>query len=246
MENNDKRGKKPLTKKEKFIYGGVFAAIAALFIVGVVFIIRENVYIPEKPYETPPPVTAPPATPTPAPTPIATPEQSVAGPTAKPTPTPIPTLYIPPRPVKIYFTSLKITTQIFPVGRNIDGQMATIDDAHMAGWYYDPMNPVSPGEDGNAIIAGHRRWKGKVGDFSKIGELTENDDVVIEYDTGYTRTFRAVSSDLFPLNDYPDWVMERDTGDARVTLITCAGEFNHDIGTSEERSVVVLKEVEEQ
>ncbi len=243
MENNRKRGKKPLTKKEKLIYGAVFAAIATLFAVGVVFMIQENVYIPEKPYETPPAVTAPPVTPTPAPVPATPAPSAQPGPTPVPTPTPQPTIYIPPRPVKIYFPSFEISTEVLPVGVNIDGEMATIDDAHIAGWYYNPNRPVSPGEKGNAIIAGHVRWKGKVGDFSKIGELTAEDDVIIEFDKGYTRTFRAVSNDIFPQDNYPDWVMKEDSEDARVTLITCAGEFNREIGTSENRNVVVLKEV---
>ncbi len=242
MENN-KRNRKPMTKKEKTIYGAAFAAIAALLVAGIFVMVQENTYIPERPYETPPAVTAPPVTPTPTPVPATPAPSAKPGPAAKPTPTPQPTLYIPPRPVKIYFTSLEITTEVMPVGINIEGEMATIDDAHIAGWYYNPNNPVSPGEKGNAIIAGHVRWKGKVGDFSKIGELTDKDDVVIEFDKGYTRTFRAVSNDIFPLNDYPDWVMKENSEDARVTLITCAGEFNHEIGTSENRNVVVLKEV---
>lgn len=236
-KNADKRGgKKPLPLKNKILFGILFAAIAALFIVGVLLIIQEN-SIPTD--DTPPPNITPPPTFTPTPAPSGPPGQETLEPTSTPQPTP----YIPPLPVKIYFPRLKVSTEIIPAGINADGEMAAAEDAHIATWY---MYGASPGEQGNAIIAGHVTWKGKKGNFAVLPQLKEDDEVVIEFREGYTRKFRVVSNDAFDLDSIPDWVMKLDSGDARVTLITCAGEFDRQLGTRNKRNVVVLTETVDQ
>ena len=40
------------------------------------------------------------------------------------------------------------------------GQMDTVDDPDLAAWY-EPG--PAPGEEGNAILNGHKSWQGKIG-----------------------------------------------------------------------------------
>lgn len=67
----------------------------------------------------------------------------------------------------------------------------------------------------------------------EIGE-----EVAIEYNDGSVRYFKVRSVDTYYLYELPPTVMGLG-GDTRLTLITCLGDFNHDIGTSEHRVVVV-------
>ena len=151
-----------------------------------------------------------------------------------------PAIY-PERPVRIYFTAAEVMADILPVGIIEDGeragQMDTIDDPDVAAWY-EPG--PAPGGPGNALINGHKSWKGKIGRFSVLWDMQTGDEVIIEYADGSLAAFYADSIAFYPYNAVPDEVMSLE-GESRVTLITCYGEFDRQAGTSEERCVVVLK-----
>jgi hypothetical protein len=95
--------------------------------------------------------------PTPAPTATVAP---TLPPEVTPAPTPSPTPYVKKIPVRIYFTDHELQADIYPVGVTENNEMDTLDSAQDAAWYQ--FGP-SPGEEGNAIINGHVRWKGEKG-----------------------------------------------------------------------------------
>ena len=53
--------------------------------------------------------------------------------------------------------------------------------------------------------------------------------------------FRVTSVDFYPYNDYPESVMDMESDTAKMTLITCYGDFDRSAGTSEQRCVVVCE-----
>ena len=191
----------------------------------------------------------PPATP--VPTPVATPAV-----TAQATPTPTP--YIKVAPVTLHFVEKEISCPIEPVGLEVstdkDGEpildesgepvytMGTIDSEKVAAWLQEGP---SPGEYGNALINGHITWKKVAGVFSVLSDLEIGEQIAVTYADGSVRYFEVTSNDVFPIDDYPEWVMSLDTGDTRMTLITCHGDWNSSAGTRNERAVVVAKPVEQ-
>lgn len=210
----------------------VLYALSALFLLGgILMLIRQYVLLPGS--YTPPTLT-------PAPTPSAAPSAAPIE-SAAPAPTPSPTPYVKVAPVRIYFTAAEVMADILPVGIIEDGeragQMDTIDDPDVAAWY-EPG--PAPGGPGNALINGHKSWKGKIGRFSVLWDMQAGDEVIIEYADGSLASFYADSVAFYPYNAVPDEVMSLE-GESRVTLITCYGEFDRQAGTSEERCVVVLK-----
>ena len=211
-------------------------AIAAALLAYAAFILfRQYVYIPGK-YEAPP---------TPVPTVSA--EQV----TASPEPTP----YVQKIPVKMYFTQREVS---FPVERvgivpytdakgnqvvNEQGQkvytMGTLETEKAAAWL---ESGASPGEYGNAILNGHVTWKKVAGVFSLLPEMKAGEEIVVEYDDGSTMRFLVSSVDIYGIDSEPADVMAFDTGDSRMTLITCYGEsWNSELGTREKRCVVVAR-----
>ncbi len=216
-------------KKRSVLNIVLIAAAAALLVAGAVLLISENVLFSE-PYVAPP---------TPAPTPVQT-----AAPTLPPdsphTPAPTPTLppYVKPVPVHIYFTTAQVSCEIVPVGLNENGEMATLDSATQAAWY-EPG--PAPGEAGNALLNGHVRWKRKKGTFSVLLDAKEGDEVAIEFADGSYKYFTMDSVETYHYTEIPDDVMYMG-GENRVTLITCLGDFNNDLGMSESRVVAVLHE----
>ena len=133
-------------------------------------------------------------------------------------------------------------TEIYPVGvieeGDRKGQMDTIDDPDVAAWY-EPG--YAPGELGNALINGHKSWKGKIGRFSVLWDMKEGQRVAVEREDGSVLYFKVVSVDFYPYDDYPEEVMQIESDVAKLTLITCYGDFDHSAGTSKQRCVVVCE-----
>jgi len=214
-------------KKRSVKWIVLYCIIGVLFLAGIAMIVRDNVII--APGYTAPP-TQPPATPTP-PAPTATPakDQPVIIYTPEPTPSE------PLLPVKIYFTDHEIVCDIEPAGVLESGELEALPSATVAAW---TNTSALPGEDGNAILNGHVRWKGKMGHFAILREMEPGEEVVIEFSDGTFRYFTVSTKDVYRLEDFPKEALRAD-GPARMTLITCLGDYNPDIGTSESRVVVV-------
>lgn len=217
--------------------GPVRIAIAsALLIYAAVILFRQYVFIPGE-YEAPPTAT-----------PEVTPEAEVMA-------TPEPTPYVQKIPVKMYFTQREVSFPVESVGvvpytdakgnQVTDDQgrevytMGTLETEKAAAWL---ETGPSPGEYGNAIFNGHVTWKKVAGVFSILPKMEAGEEIVVEYDDGSTMRFLVASVDIYTINQEPDDVMSFDTGDSRMTLITCYGEsWNSQLGTREERCVVVAK-----
>lgn len=228
-------GEAPKKKKRKIKW----IIAGALVLYAAVALFRQYVFIPGK-YEAPP-------------TPVPTVEAEEVQVTPEATP------YIKKVPVKMYFTQREISFDVESVGIvpytdakgnqvvNELGQkvytMGTLDTEKAAAWL---ENGPSPGEYGNAIFNGHITWKKVAGVFSVLPKMEKGEEIVVEYDDGSTMTFLVDSVNIFNFNDEPADVMAYDTGDSRMTLITCYGEsWNSDMGTREQRCVVVAKPANE-
>lgn len=231
----EKKKKKRLSALDIILY----CISAALLICGVVLVVRQYVLIPGH-YEAPPtPTPAVSATPVVSPTP-----QGSALPTATPTlePEPTPYEYTRSAPKKLYFLDAEVSCEVFPVGiieeGDKKGQMDTIEDPDVAAWY-EPG--PAPGEQGNALINGHKSWKGKIGRFSVLWNMQAGQQVAVEREDGSVLYFTVTSVDFYPYNDYPSSVMDMESDIAKLTLITCYGDFDRTAGTSEQRCVVVCE-----
>lgn len=232
----EKKKKKRLSALDIVLY----CISGALLIGGIILIVRQYVLIPGH-YEAPP-------TPTPAVTPTITPTPSSDLDVTTPEPentvelTPTPYEYTRSAPTRIYFLDAKVNVDVYPVGiieeGEKKGQMDTIEDPDVAAWY-EPG--YAPGELGNAIINGHKSWKGKIGRFSVLWDMKTGQQVAVEREDGSVLYFMVVSVDFYPYDDYPESVMEMESDTAKLTLITCYGDFDRSAGTSEQRCVVVCE-----
>jgi len=209
----------------------------ALILYAAIILFRQYVYIPGK-YEAPP-----------------TPVPTDSGISWEVTETPEPTPYIKKIPVKMYFTAREVSFPVERVGivpyTDADGNqvvnelgqkvytMGTLDTEKAAAWL---ENSSSPGEYGNAIFNGHVTWKKVAGVFSLLPKMEEGEEIIVEYDDGSTMRFIVDRVNIFGIYDEPADVMLYDTGDSRMTLITCYGEaWDSELGTREQRCVVVAK-----
>ncbi|MDO4568225.1 MAG: class F sortase [Clostridia bacterium] len=220
----------------KKIWDIVVYAVAALLILGGAgLLIAENVVISD--YSPPP--TLPPTPAASSTDSAATPEQPADSPasTPEPTPTPVPTPAADP--MYIYFPRFEIQSLIRSVGFASDGSIGTIDAPDIAAWFN--LSAV-PGEAGNSIINGHVRYGGVAGHFSVLKDMVPGDSVIVRLYDGTYRYFEVEKVEIHSILDYPAEFLQLG-GDTRLTLITCAGEWSHEYGTSEDRVFVVCKPV---
>ncbi len=104
-----------------------------------------------------------------------------------------------------------------------------------------PARRAFPGEEGNAILDGHVRWKGKEGYFAKLKEMEIGDEVFIQFADSSVKYFEIVKLETVLLAEFPAEALESG-GEARMTLITCLGDYDRSLGTSRSRVIATCKE----
>jgi LPXTG-site transpeptidase (sortase) family protein len=130
-------------------------------------------------------------------------------------------------PSAVAIPSLGTRAPIVPVGLEDDGTMASPTDPDTVGWY--DLGP-GVGAPGNAVLAGHVDWGGRLRAFGLLRLLEPGDTIQITDAAGNVLTYsvswtRLVQPDSAPL----DAIYEQTTDTEEVTLITCGGTFDPSI-----------------
>ncbi|MBC2037309.1 class F sortase [Listeria booriae] len=145
-------------------------------------------------------------------------------------------------PVQIIFrqgTKTQIENPVRPVGTDKEGRMEVPDGIDAVYWYkYGP----SPGDKGNAIIAGHRDWGGELGLFKYLEDISVGEKVSIVYADNEKKTFEVKSKKSYAFKDFPQELMDTTKGN-KVTLISCTGSFDRSQDGYQNREVVILQPV---
>ncbi|MEV6764371.1 class F sortase [Streptomyces sp. NPDC051105] len=108
-------------------------------------------------------------------------------------------------------------------------------DTNLVGWYAEGP---APGEAGTAIIAGHVDTKTSAAVFVRLDELEPGDRFTVLRDDGTQADFVVDSADTFAKDDFPSKRVYADTSRPEVRLITCAGDYDHDVKDYTENLVV--------
>ncbi|MCR5809427.1 MAG: sortase [Clostridiales bacterium] len=146
----------------------------------------------------------------------------------------------PSPPVNIYFEGYDISVKVVPVGIDDKGQMASVPKYNIAGWY---MYGACPNEEGNCIIAGHNRYGGIKGLFAILHDkLKVGDAVIVTLENGDYVFYEVISVMEYRYDAVPDFVMDTE-GEARLTLITCLGDYSHTLHMSRTRVVAVCRPI---
>ncbi|QDZ77445.1 class F sortase [Bacillus cereus] len=142
-------------------------------------------------------------------------------------------------PVKLEFQQTKVTVNILPVGLDATGRMLVKDNLDVASWY---KQSAVPGNQGNALLAGHRDWKGELGPFQYLENIQKGEHIRIQYENQEVRTFQVIEKQVYHAEEVPASVMNIHEG-PRVTLITCTGNFIREKGGYQDRVVVTLQSI---
>ncbi|WP_079179121.1 class F sortase [Streptomyces humi] len=137
-------------------------------------------------------------------------------------------LLIPKISVDAPFTALTIS----PSGQL---EPPPADNTNLVGWY---SKGAAPGEAGTSIIAGHVDTKVSAAVFVRLDELERGDRFTVDRADGIRADFVVDDAETFPKDDFPSDRVYADTRRPEVRLITCAGDYDHDVKDYTENLVV--------
>jgi Sortase domain len=174
--------------------------------------------------------TSTPAPPAPGPTPAPTP---LAGVRELPQVQPVPVV----PPVSVAIPVLGATAQVVPTGVMPDGAAEIPEDVDLIGWYRFGPGPTSA--EGSTVLIGHRDGRGQGrGVLYDLERVSPGDRVVVTVRGGDRVAYRIVSREVFDKEVVPLEELFSRTGPARLTVITCGGDYDRARGGYQSNVVV--------
>jgi LPXTG-site transpeptidase (sortase) family protein len=140
-------------------------------------------------------------------------------------------------PVRIRLDGIGVDAPVVPVGVEPDGDMAVPPDVRTVGWYR--FGPGPGGSTGSSVLAGHvdDRVQGR-GAFYRLAELTVGQPVLVTLQDGTERRYRVRAVRRIGKQQLPVGQLFDRSGSARLTLITCGGEFDRAARSFQDNVVV--------
>lgn len=128
-------------------------------------------------------------------------------------------------PTRLTIRKIGVNAPFTPLAMNAAGvlQPPPASNRNLAGWY---QGGPTPGEIGNAIVAGHVDTKTGPAVFFLLAYLKKGDTADITRADGTVATFTVDDVETFSKGAFPDQQVYGDTPDAELRIITCGGAFD--------------------
>lgn len=174
---------------------------------------------PLQPTPPPAPVPAPPAPAAPAPAaiPAGTPPRTFIRRLGAPAPPAPPKPHIG-QPLRLKIPAINVDAAVEDVGQTSDGAMDVPKDFNDTAWY---DLGARPGEQGNAVVAGHVDSTTGKAVFWDLRKLVSGDQIIVVGDDGVERQFVVTASEAYGRADVPLDRIFGPTTEAHLNLITC-------------------------
>ncbi len=139
-------------------------------------------------------------------------------------------------PVALRIPAIDVAAPVSPAGVEANGDMEVPGNVTEVGWY--KFGPA-PGEPGSAVLAAHvdlaRQGPGV---FFNLRTLEPGDVILVDFDDGTTESYRVQARTIYEKTELPiDTIFSRG-GPPVLTLITCGGGFNRNVGSYDSNVVV--------
>ena len=137
-------------------------------------------------------------------------------------------------PVRVQVPAIGVDAVVEPVGLDTQGRMANPSGADTVAWF---KPGVTPGDVGDAVLAGHLDWTSGPAVFWRLGRLHRDDEITVLRADGSRARFVVDATSMMPFDASTDSLFTRD-GPPALTLITCAGTWDRQRATYLQRLVV--------
>lgn len=143
-------------------------------------------------------------------------------------------------PWAVAIPRLGVEAPVVSLGLDEDGAMAAPTDPDTVGWY--ELGP-GIGAPGNAVLAGHVDWSGRLRAFGRLKTLAPGDQVMVAAGPDSWLSYRVSWTWVVEAEGAPVEEIFAQGVDEELTLITCGGTF--DPVTRQYLSRVVVRAVRE-
>jgi sortase (surface protein transpeptidase) len=126
-------------------------------------------------------------------------------------------------PVEVKIPRINVDAKVIPVKTTELRQVDTPEDAATIAWYSEG---VAPGENGVAMLAGHRDWAGVKGSFYGLSSLRLGDTISTVATDGTETHFVVWQSESYPTSNAPAGEILRQDGPPSLVLVSCEGAFD--------------------
>ena len=131
-------------------------------------------------------------------------------------------------PVRVRIPAIGIDAAVQSVGVDSKGDMAVPENVRQIGWYRFGASPGSLA--GSVVMSGHvDSAQQGLGAFAKLGDLSSGDPITVSDAAGHRLRYRVVGREAFDKTTAPMSALFSRVGAARLTLITCGGNFDSSI-----------------
>lgn len=146
-----------------------------------------------------------------------------------------PSLSGPPPPGRLIIRSIGVNAQVVGVTVDKQGNMGVTSTSYDVGWY---SPGVVPGEPGDAVIDGHLDWYDTSrAVFYNLTSVHVGDDIEVQRLDGVTKHFKVTAVRTVAYNAQVPGLFAN-TGPSRLSLITCGGTWNQNLGEYLKRVIV--------
>ena len=163
--------------------------------------------------------------------------RAVPAPASKPVVVATPPIPAIGTPARLQIPAIDIDARVEAVGVDAKGDMAVPEQVQQIGWYRFGAAPGSSA--GSVVMSGHvdSAVQG-LGAFSKLGDLRAGDSITVSDATGRRLRYHVVGREAFDKKTAPMADLFSRNGAARLTLITCGGDFDSSIRSYVDNIVV--------
>ena len=138
--------------------------------------------------------------------------------------------------------AIDMRARVLPMGTNPDGSMQAPINIFDSGWY---VGSAKPGEKGAVVIDGHASGPTREGLFAYIDTLKLGQTITLERGDGRVFTYEVVAVETIDLEnvDMERFLKPYEGSDEGLNLITCAGAWQAEKNTYNQRAMVFAKRV---
>jgi sortase (surface protein transpeptidase) len=126
------------------------------------------------------------------------------------------------RPTTLQIPSIGVETAIEDLRTTPSGELEVPTDPARVGWWADG---AKPGQQGPAVLVGHRDSLAGPAVFYGLGELTAGDAIVVRDAAGNRWVFSVTAIEQVRKADFPTRDVYGPTRHSELRLLTCAGDF---------------------
>ncbi|WP_347861101.1 class F sortase [Salimicrobium sp. PL1-032A] len=141
----------------------------------------------------------------------------------------------PGSPEHIRIPSIGVDAPIIATGLDENNEMVVPDNGEEVAWF-EPGR--EPGEEGNAVLAGHVDDYSGPAVFFDLEKLQPGDEITITDERDMAWTFIVDKVEAYPLGEAPIRDIFGPEQGRKMNLLTCTGLYDASAGTHEERLAV--------